>query len=41
MQAAKSVPTGNEFGLKLKTLVKIKEGDILESFEEKIKPKTL
>lgn len=40
-QAAKSVPTGNEFGLKLKTLVKIKEGDILESFEEKIKPKTL
>lgn len=39
--AVKSVPSGNEFGMKIKTPVKIKEGDILESFEEKIKIKTL
>ncbi|MCL5666405.1 MAG: translation initiation factor IF-2 [Patescibacteria group bacterium] len=39
--AAKSVNKNEEFGIKLKTAVKIKEGDILESFEEKIKKKTL
>jgi translation initiation factor IF-2 len=39
--AAKSVEVGNEFGMKIKTNVKIKEGDVLESFEEKIKIKTL
>ena len=37
----KSVTTGSEFGGKIKTNVKIKEGDLLESFEEKIKQKTL
>ena len=39
--AAKSVTSGNEFGMRIKTSVKIQVGDILESFEEKIKPKTL
>lgn len=39
--AAKSVDAGNEFGMKIKTSVKIQENDLLESFEEKIKPKTL
>lgn len=39
--ASKSVPAGNEFGIKLKTQIKVKEGDVLESFEEKIKVKTL
>lgn len=38
---AKSVKAGSEFGIKLKTTIKVKEGDILESFEEKIKIKTL
>ncbi len=38
---AKAVAAGNEFGMKIKTQVKIKEGDVLESFEEKIKQKTL
>jgi translation initiation factor IF-2 len=38
---AKSVVAGNEFGMKLKTNVKIQVGDVLESFEEKIKQKTL
>jgi len=38
---AKSVEAGNEFGMKLKTSVKILEGDLIESFEEKIKQKTL
>jgi translation initiation factor IF-2 len=38
---AKSVPSGNEFGIKLKTQIKVKEGDLLECFEEKIKVKTL
>lgn len=38
---AKSVEAGNEFGMKIKTPVKIVEGDVLESFEEKIKQKTL
>ncbi|MCX6797491.1 MAG: translation initiation factor IF-2 [Candidatus Doudnabacteria bacterium] len=39
--AAKSVSSGNEFGMKIKTSTKIKEGDTLESFEERIKAKTL
>ncbi len=39
--AAKTVGQGDEFGMKIKTGVKILEGDILESFEEKIKMKTL
>lgn len=39
--AAKFVGKGEEFGMKLKTTVKILEGDVLESFEEKIKLKTL
>ncbi len=39
--AAKSILAGSEFGMKIKTAVKLKEGDVLESFEEKIKPKTL
>jgi len=39
--AAKSVLQGEEFGMKLKTSVKIAEGDVFECFEEKIKPKTL
>ncbi len=39
--ASKSVAENEEFGMKLKTTVKLKEGDILESFEEKIKQKTL
>ena len=39
--AAKSVLQSEEFGMKLKTSVKILEGDVLESFEEKIKPKSL
>ena len=38
---AKTVSVNEEFGIKLKTNVKILEGDVLESFEEKIKPKTL
>ncbi len=38
---SKSVNKGEEFGIKLKTSVKILEGDVLESFEEKIKQKTL
>ncbi len=39
--AAKSIGKGEEFGIKLKTSVKIQLGDTLESFEEKIKPKSL
>jgi len=39
--AAKEVSAGNEFGLKLKTGVKVAEGDVLESFEEKLKAKQL
>lgn len=39
--SAKSVTAGNEFGMRIKTPVKIQAGDTLESFEEKIKPKTL
>jgi translation initiation factor IF-2 len=38
---SKSVNTGEEFGIKLKTSIKMLEGDLLESFEEKIKQKTL
>jgi hypothetical protein len=35
------VAIGEEFGIKIATSTKVKEGDVLESFEEKIKPKTL
>jgi translation initiation factor IF-2 len=37
----KSVTANNEFGMKVKTGVKLQEGDILESFEENLKQKTL
>lgn len=37
----KEVPKGNEFGMKLKTSVKLMEGDQIESFEETLKQKTL
>jgi translation initiation factor IF-2 len=39
--ASKSAHMGEEFGLKLKTPIKIQVGDLLESYEEKIKVKTL
>ncbi len=39
--AAKEVSRGNEFGMKLKTNVKLQVGDRLESFEETLKQKTL
>jgi len=39
--AAKEVAKGSEFGMKLKTPVKMIEGDILESFEETFKQKSL
>jgi translation initiation factor IF-2 len=39
--SAKSIHAGEEFGIKLKTPIKILVGDVLESFEEKIKQKTL
>jgi translation initiation factor IF-2 len=39
--ATKEVAKGHEFGMKIKTGVKIAEGDILESFEESLKQKTL
>jgi len=39
--AAKSIGQNEEFGMKIKTPVKILEKDQLESFEEKIKIKTL
>jgi len=38
---AKTIGKNEEFGIKLKTAVKLMEGDVLESFEEKIKQKTL
>jgi translation initiation factor IF-2 len=38
---SKSVAMGEEFGMKIKTPVKVLVGDVLESFEEKIKQKTL
>lgn len=37
----KEVVRGNEFGMKLKTNVKVVEGDQIESFEETLKQKTL
>ncbi len=37
----KAVSAGSEFGMKIKTDIKIKEGDVIESFEESIKQKTL
>ena len=37
----KEVPRGSEFGMKLKTHVKIQIGDQIESFEETLKQKTL
>ncbi len=39
--AARFIGIGEEFGIKLKTSVKVMAGDVLESFEEKIKQKTL
>lgn len=39
--AAKEVSRGNEFGMKIKTAVKLGAGDVLESFEENLKQKTL
>ncbi len=39
--AAKDVQQGEEFGIKIKTSVKVLVGDLLECFEEKIKQKTL
>lgn len=36
---AKEVMSGNEFGMKVKTPVKVAEGDLIESFEEKLKAK--
>ena len=39
--ASKHVNAGEEFGIKLKTNVKVLQGDVLECFEEKIKQKTL
>jgi hypothetical protein len=35
------VTAGNEFGVKIKTHTKVEEGDIIESYEEKLKSKTL
>ncbi len=37
----KEVARGNEFGMKVKTNVKMQEGDVIESFEETLKQKTL
>ena len=37
----KEVTKGNEFGMKIKTSVKLLEGDMIESFEETLKQKTL
>ena len=39
--AAKEVPAGNEFGMKIKTSYKILEGDVIESFDERLKAKQL
>lgn len=39
--AAKEVAAGSEFGIKLKTDTKLAEGDVVESFEEKLKAKQL
>lgn len=38
---AKEVEQGSEFGMKIKTNVKIQEGDVVESFEEKLRAKNL
>jgi translation initiation factor IF-2 len=38
---AKEISRGNEFGMKVKSSTKIQEGDVLESFEEHLKQKTL
>lgn len=37
----KEVVVGNEFGMKVKTNVRVQEGDVIESFEETLKQKTL
>jgi translation initiation factor IF-2 len=37
----KFVGAGSEFGMRIKTNVKIQVGDELESFEEKLKVKTV
>lgn len=37
----KEVARGNEFGMKIKLNYKIREGDVLESFEESLKQKSL
>lgn len=39
--ATKEVAQGSEFGMKVKTNAKMREGDIIESFEETLKQKTL
>jgi translation initiation factor IF-2 len=39
--AAKEVPQNQEFGMKVKTSIKLAQGDYLESFEENLKQKTL
>lgn len=39
--ASKEVAKGSEFGMKVKTNIKLAEGDLLESFEETLKQKTL
>lgn len=39
--ASRNVAVGEEFGMKIKTTIKIQVKDVLESFEEKIKQKTL
>lgn len=39
--SARIINAGEEFGIKLKTTVKVMVGDVIESFEEKIKQKTL
>ena len=37
----KEVSRGNEFGMKIKTNYKLQAGDIIESFEESLKQKSL
>ena len=39
--SARIIEAGEEFGMKVKTTVKVLAGDVIESFEEKIKQKTL
>jgi translation initiation factor IF-2 len=39
--AVKEISRGSEFGMKVKTNVRIEEGDQIESFEENLKQKTL